>query len=125
MHDYLQSHGRVSVYRLTDFDTLAKDRVRELRLFLTECLPDDDDPDSIPYDTRGALISGTHFIRQVTLWRNQLDTLFCSELLAAALQRLTLMCRENPSWFTPARLMRRLITQGSYSLHTEFRSVFE
>jgi hypothetical protein len=123
LHDYVNPGGRVSVYRLTKFDVLTSPEVSELRKFLGDCLAENAETESVPYDTKGALISGTRLIRRITLWRNQLDTLFCSELLAAALQRLGLMCRENPSWFTPARLMRRLLIQGTYHLHTEFRSL--
>lgn len=118
IRDYVLAGGRVSVYRLTDFDTLRTVEVDLLRDFLGQCIQDQK---PIQYDTAGALFSGTRIVRHFTMWRNQLDRLFCSELLSAVLQRLGRMSRQNPSNFTPGRLMRRLITEGSYQLHTEFR----
>lgn len=116
MQDYLQAGGRVSVYRLSRFDKLSHDERIDLRLFLYGLIAEE-------YDTLGAVVSGTRLIRHVTLWRNQLDTMFCSEMIAVVLQWLTLMCRENPSVFTPGRLLRQLVTQGTYHLHTQFRSM--
>ena len=120
--DYVRSGGRVSVYRLTEFDCLTEEEQRHLRALLGQCVGDrhDEDQQPVKYDTAGALCSGTRIVRRFTLWRNQLDSLFCSELLAAVLQRLGRLCRQNPSSFTPAQLMRRLLTEGTYRLHTTF-----
>ena len=121
LQDYLFSGGRVNVYRLTEFDRLTDNETQQLRNMLGQVIGDADSAAKpITYDTAGALCSGTRIVKRFTLWRNQLDALFCSELLAALLQRLGRMCRENPSGFTPAGLMRRLITAGTYQHLTTF-----
>ncbi len=122
LQDYVVSGGSVQVYRLTEFDSLAAHEVTQLRALLGNCVGDSEDPYKSPvtYDTAGALCSGTRIVRRLTFWRNQLDTLFCSELLSAVLQRLGRMNRENPSEYNPGTLMRQLIAQGTYAMHTEF-----
>lgn len=70
---------------------------------------------------KGALVSGTRILRKFVAWKNQLDKVFCSELVAAVLQRLGRLCRENPSSFTPAQLLRRLLTDGTYQPCAEVR----
>ena len=122
LQDYVLPGGCVQVYRLTEFDALSSHEVTQLRALLGQCVGDAEDPDRVPvtYDTAGALCSGTRIIKRLTFWRNQMDALFCSELLAAVLQRLGRLCRENPSSFTPGQLMRRLLSEGTYRLHTTF-----
>ena len=122
LRDYVSAGGRVIVYRLTEFDALSEQEVNLLRSMLGQCVGDADDEERQPvtYDTAGALCSGTRIVRRLSIWRNQLDSLFCSELLAAVLQRLGRLCRENPASFTPARLLRRLLSEGTYRQHTEF-----
>lgn len=123
MVDYVQSGGRVSVYRLSRFDALNRSDVISLRTFFGECLAGEKQRDVIPYDTKGAIVSGTRFLRRLIGWHNQLESMFCSELLAAVLQRLNLMCRDNPAEFTPGQLMRQLIRSGTYLQHTQFTSL--
>ena len=120
--DYVHAGGQVQVYRLTAFDALSEADVITLRALLGQCVGDSEDIERQPvtYDTAGALCSGTRIIRRITFWRNQMDALFCSELLAAVLQRLGRMCRQNPSEFTPGQLLRKLLGEGTYKLHTEF-----
>ena len=43
-----------------------------------------------------------------------LHEVFCSELIAATLQRLCRLNREDPTRFNPGRLVRRLIHEGTY-----------
>lgn len=119
--DYLRAGGRVQVYRLTRFDTLGGKEVHDLRNFLCDCLNDEDLQKPLGYDLEGAVLSGTKILRTLLPWRNQMETLFCSEMVAAALQRLNRLCRCNPASYSPGRLMRKLITQGTYKLHAEFR----
>jgi len=123
LQDYVFAGGRVAVYRLTQFDALSREETKQLRDMLGQVIGDPGEPvrQPVTYDTAGALCSGTRIVRRFSLWRNQLDTLFCSELLAAVLQRLGRMCRENPARFTPAELMRRLITAGTYQHLTTFQ----
>lgn len=121
LQDYVFAGGRVAVYRLTEFDALTRHEAHHLREMLGLVVGDaKGHRNPITYDTAGALTSGTRIVKRWTLWRNQLDTLFCSELLAAVLQRLNRMCRANPSEFTPGQLMRALITAGTYQHLTTF-----
>ena len=124
IREYASGGGCVSVYRLTRFDALTATETRQLRNLLGETVgcSGDTPRDPVTYDTAGALCSGTRLIRRFTLWHNQLEELFCSELLAAVLQRLGRLCRQNPSSFTPAKLLRRLLTEGTYQLYVTFNS---
>lgn len=117
--DYLRPGGRVRVYRLTSLDALSWEEVRQLHAMLLEFVSQYDEP-PISYDTAGALLSGTRIVRRFSVWRNQLESLFCSELIAAVLQRLNRLCRQNPAAFTPGRLVRCLRHQGTYRLHGTF-----
>jgi hypothetical protein len=68
-----------------------------------------------PYDLRGALISGTRFFKWTALMPYpDLDSLFCSELCAAALMRLHRMPLANPSLYNPASLVREVRRCGTY-----------
>jgi hypothetical protein len=70
---------------------------------------------SEPYDLRGALISGTRLFKWSALMPYpDLESLFCSELCAAALMRLHRMPLENPSAFNPASLVREVRRCGTY-----------
>jgi len=70
---------------------------------------------SEPYDLRGALLSGTRFFKWTALMPYpDLDSLFCSELCAAALMRLARMPLGNPSVYNPASLVRTLRRCGIY-----------
>lgn len=121
LRDYCFAGGSVTVYRLTEFDRLTDSEVSQLRSLLGLCIGDEaDKTEPVRYDTAGALCSGTRIVRRFTVWANQLDSLFCSELIAALLQRLGRLCRENPSSFTPAQLLRRLLTEGTYRPLTTF-----
>lgn len=68
-----------------------------------------------PYDLRGALVSGTRLFKWTALMPYpDLESLFCSELCAAALMRLARMPLENPSVYNPASLVRELRRCGTY-----------
>ena len=68
------------------------------------------------YDTPGALLSGTKVIRFSRLMPYpDLGSLFCSEACAHVLMRVNRMPLSNPSAFSPARLVRRLLRCGTYS----------
>lgn len=67
------------------------------------------------YDYGGAAISGTR------LWKwlpvvppDALESLFCSELIAALLMRMGRMGIDNATRFNPGSLLRRLVTTGVY-----------
>ncbi len=68
-----------------------------------------------PYDMRGAIVSGTRLFKWTALMPYpDLESLFCSELCAAALMRLARMPLENPSVYNPASLVRELRRCGTY-----------
>jgi len=69
-----------------------------------------------PYDLRGALVSGTRLFKWTALTPYpDLESLFCSELCAAALMRLSRMPLENPSVYNPASLVREVRRCGTYA----------
>lgn len=71
---------------------------------------------SEPYDLRGALLSGTRLFKWTALMPYpDLDSLFCSELCAAALMRLYRVPLANPSLYNPASLVRILRRCGTYA----------
>ena len=118
--DYLSAGGTVVVYRLTEIDRMSLDEQMKL-VDMLQTFTGGPDRSPVTYDTVGALCSGTRYVKRFTAWRNQLDNLFCSELIAAVLQRLCRLCRRNPAQFTPARLLRSLVTQGTYRELITFR----
>jgi hypothetical protein len=70
---------------------------------------------SVPYDLRGALLSGTRLFKWTALMPYaDLESLFCSELCAAALMRLHRLPLSNPSLYNPASLVRELRRCGTY-----------
>ena len=110
--DYLASGGRVDIWRLSRIDRLQPGEIGLLRdLVLHQFVGH-----GIGYDLGGALLSGRRLRTLPRLMCADLEQLFCSELCAAVLMRLNRLCRENPSWFNPARLLRRLFGQGTYQL---------
>lgn len=118
--DYVARGGCVRVFRLTPIDALDPEDVCHLRAMLGEFLGSGADS-PIGYDSAGAVLSGTRVMKRLTIWHNNLDKLFCSELIAAVLQRLCRMNRRDPAWFNPGRLLRELMRQGSYYHADTFR----
>ncbi len=109
--DYIQSGGRVDLYRLTHFQRLTPEESRMLtRLLLDEfILPE------LRYDMGGAVLSGTRVFQMTRFFPvANLEEIFCSELVAAIVMRLNRMNHENPSRFNPARLLRELVRTGKY-----------
>jgi len=117
IHDYIVDGGAVSVFRLTRINALESIECDRLQNALTPLLGTPDRT-AIAYDTAGALFSGLRLLPKLPFARANLDTLFCSELLAASLQRLCRMNKRNPSVFNPGKLMRELVRQGT---HVELR----
>lgn len=106
--DYTGQGGWVDVYRLTEIDRLGVDDRKRLAELVETFV-------GLPYDKLGAALSGTRCFQALRLFpKADLHTLFCSEMVAAVLQRLCRMNRDNPTRFNPARLMRRLIREGTY-----------
>jgi len=120
--DYAYYGGRVVIFRPVPIDKFSEEQSLELtrlvRWFLVE---------GATYDTAGALISGTRVFKRtriLSLLSNHLngvdlDSLFCSELVAALLQRLGKMNRANPTQYSPASLVRELVDQGVYKIAGE------
>lgn len=112
--DYVDGGGCVDVYRLTPINRLPAADVRELAMDLEWYVRQ-----AFGYDAASAVFSGTKIIRAVdklfSFWTPAPHSVFCSQLLAAELQALGLMNRDNPQRFHPGRLVRQLVQQGVYS----------
>ena len=114
--------GSVSVLRLMPAWRLNREETHLLERWLMHVANE-------PYDLRGALLSGTRLFKWTALMPYpDLDSLFCSELCAAALMRLHRMPLTNPSLFNPAFLVREVRRCGTYGAplclkaHQDFRS---
>jgi hypothetical protein len=111
IQDYLHAGGSVSVYRLTGINQLDESERQLLRRILFQHFlwtP-------VGYDLGGAILSGARAIRWLGLLPGaDLQSLFCSELVAAILMRLNRLNHANPTGFTPARLLRTLVVAGKY-----------
>ncbi len=100
--------GRVEIVRLSKHRKLLGDEVQKLTDHLHSWL-------GTPYDFRGALWSGTRILKYLPwLPHNDLGSVFCSELIATALQRLSLLCVWNAGLFNPASLVNTLVRSGVY-----------
>lgn len=119
MRDYLFAGGCVAVYRLTQIDALRTDEQARLWQMLDTYVGREDRA-AIGYDTGGAIFSGSRLLKYLPFSRSDLQTMFCSELIAAVLQRLCRLNRENPAKFHPGLLLRRLVRQGTYGHHCTF-----
>ncbi|MGE5194070.1 MAG: hypothetical protein ACM3U2_16365 [Deltaproteobacteria bacterium] len=100
--------GNVALLRLMPAWRLSAREVDLLRDWLLHVA-------SEPYDLRGALISGTRLFKWTALMPYpDLESLFCSELCAAALMRLHRLPLSNPSLYNPASLVREVRRCGTY-----------
>ena len=117
--DYIKPGGRVVQYRLTDIDALDELEQANLRRVLYQWVGDEN-KDAASYDTTGAAFSGLRLLPYLPCSRADLESLFCSELVAAVLQRCCLMNRSNPARFNPGRLLRTLVRQGTYKQLREY-----
>lgn len=111
LRDYIDDGGCVDLYRLHPFFRLTPDEQQALSSRLLFFVRREAD-----YDLGGALWSGTHVLQALSYFPPaNLESLFCSEYLAAALAGLR-MNRDNPGRFNPARLLRELLRTGVYTL---------
>lgn len=111
IQDYLATGGRVDLYRLTPINRLTAEESQLLSHLLIQQFV----AVSTPYDLPGALLSGTRLLSLTRLFpQADLQSLFCSELIAAVLMRLNRMNHANPARFHPARLLRTLVDNGTY-----------
>ena len=121
IRDYCRSGGWVDVYRLTGINELSGYEAELLRSMLSK-LVGDKQTGQAPrqYDTSGAVFSGTRLLKWLPFSRANLQQMFCSELIAAVLQRLCRMNRDNPARYNPGLLLRRLVRQGTYFRRYQF-----
>lgn len=110
VQDYLDAGGRVDLYRLSPIDSLSTAEAQLLERLLIDHFV----AKAVPYDMAGALLSGTRVLKLSRLFNSNLQSVFCSELLAAVLMRLHRMNRANPTRYNPASLVRELVRQGTY-----------
>lgn len=110
--DYLSAGGRVEIWRLSRIDRLRQPEIEILR----EIVLHDFVGNGLGYDIGGALLSGRRLRTLPRLLCADLESLFCSELVAAVLMRLNRLNRANPSWYNPSRLLRQLFREGTYQL---------
>jgi len=117
LEDYVRFGGHVDLYRLTPIDSLSEPETTLLNRILLEhfvaC--------GVGYDYGGAAISGTRVLKLSRLFRSRMESVFCSELIAAVLMRLGRMNRANPTKFNPGSLVRRLVRTGTYSYVRTYR----
>lgn len=109
--DYESTGGRVEFYRLTPIREFSEAEEELLaRIVYRHCVAK-----SLHYDLSGAIISGSRILNHTRLFpAADLNSLFCSELIAAVLQRLGRLNNGNPGRYHPARLLRELVTSGVY-----------
>lgn len=71
------------------------------------------------YDRSTVLLAGTKVLRFSRLlpgaWGADLNELFCSELTAAILMQMNKMNWDNPTRYSPARLLRTVVRNGTYT----------
>ena len=108
--EYEAAEGWVDVYRPTKLYRFT----HEENLFLTNLVVRLIG-ESVSYDAPGALLAGTKVFKLSRLFPGaDLNKIFCSELVAALLQRLNRMNKRNPAKYHPAGLIRQLVNQGTY-----------
>ena len=99
--------GRCVVYRLTEGNELEAEQIQRLQRRLRRMIET-----QVPYDLRGAVLSGTAFIQRWLPSRTQ--ALFCSELIARLLQEVGKLNWTSVSKYSPGRLLRTLVWSGIY-----------
>jgi len=100
--------GRAKLFRLAPHWELDQKENDDLTVLLDRWM-------GTPYDYRGALWSGTRVLKYLPrMPYSDLGSLFCSELIAASLQRLGRLCVTNAGFFNPGTLIRSLVKSGVY-----------
>lgn len=107
---YRATGGRVDLYRLSPLWELDREEQFRLTMAMLSHV-------GLGYDLRGAIRSGTRLYARLPIFPPAcLESLFCSELLAAVLMRLGRLNHANPTRYNPARLLRELVATGKYHL---------
>ena len=106
LEDALARPGKIWRYAIGD--PLDEREQRRLKIFLFGQLGKD-------YDMAGALASGPRLIRWAS-WlfkKESLNSIFCSELCAAAYHRLLRFDIRTASVYNPNNMLRRMLRRGS------------
>jgi hypothetical protein len=110
-------NGRIDLYRPRSGQDptglLSADQSQALTTFAARLLLN-----PLPYDWWGAIFSGTRVLRFLPWLPATERAMFCSELVARCLMHLGLMNHGPADRFNPASLLRTLLQQGTYTLHT-------
>jgi len=115
--EYTSEGGHVDHYRLTKIFELSGDESELMshvliRHFVLK---------STGYDMGHVLLAGTRLFKASRLFPGaDLDRVFCSELIAAVLQRIGRINHRNPTKFSPGTLMRELVRQGTYRFEKSY-----
>jgi hypothetical protein len=125
LRDYVAAGGRVDVYRMPQFWRFDALEMTQLRATLLAMCGRPDGSPAVSYDMGGAAFSGTRILKYLPFGQANLDSLFCSELIASCLQRFCRLNLANPARYNPGLLLRQLVRQGTYGLHTRFRKTSE
>lgn len=106
LEDALARPGKIWRYPIAD--PLNEKEQRRLKIFLASQIGKD-------YDMAGALASGPRLVRWASwlLKDESLDTIFCSELCAAAYHRLLRFDIRTASVYNPNNMLRRMLRRGS------------
>lgn len=106
VHEITQRPGKVWRYPIAQ--PLSDVERRRLKIFLASQI-------GKTYDYRGALESGPRLLRWASwLWKTEsLDSVFCSELCAAAYHRLLRFDIRTASVYNPNNMLRRMLRRGS------------
>lgn len=114
LKDYLMA-GAVDVYRLTPINALCGHDVNDMRSDLISWFI----REAVSYDAASAVFSGATVLRSLDKLVNwltpRMESVFCSQLIAAELMSLCRMNRDNPQRYNPGRLLRTLVQQGTYT----------
>lgn len=114
LKDYLIG-GAVDLYRLTPINALCGHDVNDMRSDLISWFI----REAVSYDAASAVFSGATVLRTIDkltgLLTPRMESVFCSQLIAAELMSLCRMNRDNPQRYNPGRLLRTLVQQGTYT----------
>lgn len=118
IRDYVEAGGRVDMYQPTDLRDFTLHELNRIR----EILLDQFVANQIRYDLRGAMISGTRILR--FLPGDDVERLFCSELIAAMLAALGRLNNGVAGRYSPHRLIKELVRTGVYQFSHSYRPGF-
>lgn len=107
--DYRTRGGKVDHFRLVGINQLGGQELLKLQHYLIDYFV----RRGVTYDYKGAAISGT-LLATCRRWlpKADLESLFCSEMIAAVLMRIGMLNNDNPTFFSPGRLIKRLTKLG-------------